>query len=226
MKAAAVIQIDVVHLQDHAATDAMIQARQYKVLQRKQQIQALKLELLSHKLRCEIADQDLAKTAWGKPYLHAYPTFAFNQSHSQKHYVLASSHQQADLGVDVEDLDRVVRFDALAQHAFHPEEYALWQAHDRAPELWFKIWTAKEAILKASGLGIRLSLNQLHTQIHAEHHGGICQHPDLGTFAYQHFQLAGCMLAVAWRSSLNCQGFALPKIELRQDGCILVEQEK
>ncbi len=26
------------------------------------------------------------------------------------------------LGIDVEDLDRKVRFDALAQHAFHPNE--------------------------------------------------------------------------------------------------------
>lgn len=215
---AAVIQIDVVQLQDHDLNDAEIMTRQQKVLQRKQHIQQLKLALLTDKLQLQITDQDLVKTAWGKPYLSAYPTFAFNQSHSHKHYALASSKQQADIGVDVEDLDRVVRFDALAQHAFHADEYALWQAHDCDPELWFKIWTAKEAILKASGLGIRLSLNQLHTQIHAEHNGGICQHPELGTFAYQHFQLAGCMLAVAWRSHLSCKGFALPILQLRQHG--------
>lgn len=215
MKPTATIQIDVVPLVVAPSASSIAQSRQQQIQQRKQQIQTLKLQLLSAKLQQPITVQDLEKTEWGKPYLAAHPTFAFNQSHSHKHYALASSHQQADIGVDVEDLDRVVRFDALAQHAFHAEEYALWQAQGQDPELWFKIWTAKEAILKASGLGIRLSLNQLHTQIHAVHNGGICQHPLLGTFAYQHFQLAGCMLAVAWRSSLSCKGFALPKLQLK-----------
>ena len=31
------------------------------------------------------------------------------------------------LGLMLEELDRKVRFDALAQHAFHPEEYQTWQ---------------------------------------------------------------------------------------------------
>jgi 4'-phosphopantetheinyl transferase len=44
-----------------------------------------------------------------------------------------------------------VRFEALAKHAFHPEEYQAWQALDKI--LLLKVWTTKEAILKASGLG-------------------------------------------------------------------------
>ena len=52
----------------------------------------------------------------------------------------------------IEELDRKVRFDALAQHAFHPEEYQTWQ-ESQDEEYWFRVWTTKEAILKASGLG-------------------------------------------------------------------------
>ena len=38
------------------------------------------------------------------------------------------SERGKEIGVDVEELDRNVRFDVLAQHAFHPEEYQTWQA--------------------------------------------------------------------------------------------------
>ena len=60
----------------------------------------------------------LKKQILGKPYLIDYPKFHVNHSHSQQHYALASSQQIQDLGVDVEDLDRKVRFEALAKHAF------------------------------------------------------------------------------------------------------------
>jgi 4'-phosphopantetheinyl transferase len=46
-----------------------------------------------------------------------------------------------------------VRFEALAKHAFHPEEYQAWQALDKILLFGLKVWTTKEAILKASGLG-------------------------------------------------------------------------
>ena len=210
------LAIDVVTLIDSEPTAATLKSRQQQVLERKQQIQQIKLQLLSDKLQQPLAGQDFAKTAWGKPYLKDHIDLAFNQSHSQKHYVLASSWQQKDIGVDVEDLDRVVRFEALARHAFHPDEYALWQDHQQDSVLWLKIWTTKEAILKASGLGIRMSLNQLNTKIHVEHMGGICQHEALGTFAYQHYQLNACMLTVAWRSDLSCKGFAFPQLLLKQ----------
>lgn len=217
---AKVIDIDVVTLPHVATTASVTLSRQQQIMQRKQQIQQLKQYFLTHKLQQSITVEDFEKTVWGKPYLKAYPDFAFNQSHSQRHYALATAQRQQDIGVDVEDLDRMVRFDALARHAFHPEEYQLWQQYDQAPELWFKIWTTKEAILKASGLGIRLSLNQLNTKIHVEHSSGMCQHADLGTFAYQHYQLNNCMLTLAWRSSLSCKGFAFPHITVTQHGHI------
>ena len=210
------LEIDVVSLVEHQSTKTTLISRQQQVLERKQLIHQIKLQLLSDKLQQPLAEQDFAKTDWGKPYLKDHETFAFNQSHSHKHYVLASSWRHKDVGVDVEDLDRVVRFDALARHAFHDDEYALWQANEQDPILWLKIWTTKEAILKASGLGIRMSLKNLNTKIHVEHMGGIYQDDMLGTFAYQHYQLSGCMLTVAWRTSLSCNGFAFPQLSLKQ----------
>ncbi|OTG67366.1 4'-phosphopantetheinyl transferase family protein [Acinetobacter silvestris] len=164
----------------------------------------------------KISTEDFAKTEHGKPYLFNFPKYSFNHSHSQKNYTLALSQHVQDLGVDIEDLDRKVRFEALAKHAFHPNEYQTWEALDFDPVYWFKVWTTKEAVLKASGLGIRLSLNELDTQAHALSDGGICQHPQIGIFAYQNYQLAHCMLTVAWRAEQSCKGFSFPQIQVIQ----------
>lgn len=183
---------------------------------KKQQIYAQRNAHLSAFSGQPVADADIALSAYGKPFLKHRPEIAFNHSHSQKNYALALSAGMQDIGIDVEDLERKVRFEALARHAFHPRELDAWNASGQQPEYWFKVWTAKEAVLKAAGLGIRMSLNELDTQTHPEQNGGVCSHPSLGVFAYQNFQLAHVMLTVAWRSELSCRGFAFPDIQLLQ----------
>ena len=164
----------------------------------------------------EIQNTDLSKTEYGKPYLTEFPQVAFNHSHSHKHYALALSHTVRQLGIDVEDLDRQVRFETLAQHAFHPEELHSWAEAEYSSEYWFKVWTTKEAVLKASGLGIRLSLKELNTHVHAINHGGMCQHPEIGSFAYQNYHLGQIMLTVAWQAEPSCRGFQWPLIQIIQ----------
>lgn len=220
-----IIQLDVNSIQNIIAemiTDTISNiTSQDPVENRKHQIQVLKTaiyqyrnQLLSKILATDISNTSFLKTEYGKPYLQHYPKFYINHSHSQKYYALASSAQMQDIGVDIEDLDRKVRFEALAKHAFHPDELQTWRDLDCDQSFWFKVWTTKEAILKASGLGIRLSLNDLNTNVHPIHDGGICSHPQLGHFAYQNFNLGYAMLTVAWRSELSCKGFAFPNIQI------------
>lgn len=180
---------------------------------KKQQIQHIKNKLLAQKLNVNPADLVFAKHEYGKPYLLNH-TLHFNHSHSQKYYALALSERVKDIGIDVEELDRKVRLDSLAQHAFHPDEYATWQNLEQDREYWFKVWTTKEAVLKASGLGIRLDLNTLNTQAHPTNHGGLCSHELIGTFAYQNFVSGNMILTVAWRSEQSCRGFQFPSIQL------------
>ncbi|MGV2454039.1 UNVERIFIED_CONTAM: 4'-phosphopantetheinyl transferase superfamily protein [Acinetobacter seifertii] len=180
---------------------------------KKQQIQHIKNKLLAQKLNVNPADLQFAKHEYGKPYLLDH-TLHFNHSHSQQYYALALSERVKDIGIDVEELDRKVRLDSLAQHAFHHDEYATWQNLEQDREFWFKVWTTKEAVLKASGLGIRLDLNTLNTQVHPTNHGGLCSHELIGTFAYQNFILGNMILTVAWRSEQSCRGFQFPSIQL------------
>lgn len=190
--------------------------RKTYIQQRKQLIYSYRNQLLAEHLGGVIDQQDFSITEYGKPYLSAHPDFGFNHTHSQNFYGLATSKRIQNLGIDIEELNRNVRFEALAQHAFHPEELRQWQALDYDPEYWFKVWTTKEAVLKASGLGIRMNLNELNTQIHPHQDGGRCEHPEIGIYAYQNYILAGCMLTVAWQSEHSCKGLRFPAIQIHQ----------
>ncbi len=44
---------------------------------------------------------------------------------------------------------------------FIPTNSKYWQDLEHDADYWFRVWTTEEAVLKASGLGIRLSLNEL-----------------------------------------------------------------
>ena len=207
------IRVDVDTL-EHIVPLSQTLDRKAKIQLQKQAVYDYRNQLLSEQLHIALQHDDFSKTEYGKPYLTNFPKFYFNHSHSQKHYALASSTQMHDLGVDVEDLDRKVRFEALAEHAFHANELQHWHALEQDRNYWFKVWTTKEAVLKAAGLGVRLNLKELETQVHPIHDGGLCHHPLIGTFAYQNFHLAQVMLTVAWRSEAYCRGFAFPKIQI------------
>lgn len=188
--------------------------RKTQVAERKREVAFLRNQLLSQSFELPVSDQQVVRTNFGKPYLNDYPDFSFNHSHSQNFYALATSRNVQNLGIDIEELSRKVRFEALAQHAFHPEELKNWQALAYDPEYWFKVWTTKEAVLKASGLGIRINLNELNTNIHPEQNGGRCEHPEIGIYAYQNYTLAGCMFTVAWQSEDSCKGLRFPVIQI------------
>ena len=209
------IHIDVSRLEQFIQLPDDLQ-RKAKIQLQKQAIYQFRNQLLSQQLQREIQNSDFSKTEYGKPYLAQFPQAAFNHSHSRKHYALAYSDTIPQVGVDVEDLDRAVRFEALAQHAFHLEELRCWAELDYSLEYWFRVWTTKEAVLKASGLGIRLTLKEFNTQLHPIHHGGMCQHPDIGSFAYQNYVLGQMMLTVAWQAEASCRGFQWPKIQIIQ----------
>ncbi|ENW29600.1 4'-phosphopantetheinyl transferase family protein [Acinetobacter lwoffii] len=209
---ARLIQIHLHQLSDLACDQ--LSDRKTQIAERKREVAFLRNQLLSQSFELPVSDQQVVRTNFGKPYLNDYPDFSFNHSHSHNFYALATSKQVQNLGIDIEELNRKVRFEALAQHAFHPEELKYWKMLAYDPEYWFKVWTTKEAVLKASGLGIRINLNELNTNIHPEQNGGRCEHPEIGVYAYQNYTLAGCMFTVAWQSEDSCKGLRFPVIQI------------
>lgn len=210
---AKLIQIDVCPFQSvHSAC----RDRQAQIAVRKIEVTQLRQQLLSQFAARTILTEEIEHTEFGKPYLKQQPELHFNYSHSQHYFALAVSRSVRDVGVDLEDLNRKVRFEALAVHAFHPDEYQQWKASGEDSEYWFKVWTTKEAVLKASGLGIRINLNELNTHVHPHQDGGRCEHPSIGVYAYQNYCIGDCMLTVAWSSEHSCQGMGFPVIQIRQ----------
>lgn len=150
---------------------------------------------LIHQLAMPIYD----KTIYGKPFVKN-SCLQFNQSHSAFHYVLICSLIIKNIGVDIEHMSRLANFEALAKRCFHRDEYKLWHHYHNHLLLWFRIWTIKEAVLKASGLGIRLNLNELNIIFMGDvlRDDAWITHPDIGQFYCQSFVKNNCMISLAY----------------------------
>ena len=90
----------------------------------------------------------------GKPYIAGSPYFSL--SHSGDIVVCAVS--DFEVGADVEKIRRANM--RLARRFFQPDEYAilsLIESDDERNELFFRIWTMKESLMKCTGGGLALS---------------------------------------------------------------------
>jgi phosphopantetheinyl transferase len=127
---------------------------------------ALKRRVLSH-YRPEVAPADwrFETNAWGKPAVSAPGLAAmphFNLSHSGDAIALAVS--DADIGVDIEGLRPLRNADGLARHVLHPRELAWLDAQPARLPAFFRLWTLKEALLKAAGTGFSHPARELAWQ--------------------------------------------------------------
>lgn len=105
-------------------------------------------------LRYALGDraETLAYNSHGKPYLPD-GDICFNLSHSGDLVVLAVDKDE--LGVDVERIRPHPR--AVAQRCFTGEERQWLYAQRDADLAFFTLWTGKESVMKAEGLGFSLS---------------------------------------------------------------------
>jgi 4'-phosphopantetheinyl transferase len=91
---------------------------------------------------------------YGRPELADNPLdLRFSVSHSSGHAVVAVT-RQCDLGIDIEVCRRIDHLDSLALRYLAPVEIEqLARADDRVRGFW-KVWTRKEAYVKALGTGL------------------------------------------------------------------------
>jgi 4'-phosphopantetheinyl transferase len=90
----------------------------------------------------------------GKPYLDMPNAPIFNISHTREYIVCVIAYDAHHLGVDIETLQRKNTIQAIYQHYFHASECefldSLEDISTRA-HYFFKLWTLKEAYIKALG---------------------------------------------------------------------------
>ena len=93
--------------------------------------------------------------AAGKPYLIDHPKLHFNISHSED-YALVAATRAGEIGIDIERQRPMHDMDSIARVAFTEAERAALigcPSGDRSA-VFYRIWTRKEALLKASGDGL------------------------------------------------------------------------
>lgn len=98
----------------------------------------------------------------GKPYLSksiSSSSLEFNVSHSQA-YALYGFSLNHTIGVDLEYLRPMKDAAQIAQRFFSPQEFEFVNclSGEQQQRVFFKLWTAKEAYLKATGTGLAGSL--------------------------------------------------------------------
>ncbi len=107
---------------------------------------------------------EIKADANGKPYLEGETELHFNVAHSGE-WALYAFSTSAEVGVDFEVLahrDRVA--DVEASIAYPDERVGLDSVEDRALGL-LRLWTAKEAFLKALGTGLQIEPSRLRVPI-------------------------------------------------------------
>jgi len=100
---------------------------------------------------------------WGKPRLAGNPGIHFNLSHSGP-WVLCAVHNMP-VGIDVEEVRSWERLPVEA--LMSPEELGRFVTLPplKARDFFFRLWTLKESLLKAMGLGFGLDPRSIHLDL-------------------------------------------------------------
>jgi 4'-phosphopantetheinyl transferase len=113
-------------------------------------------ELLAERLSITPATVTLTAGKWGKPMLAGAETgLSFNVSHSCNQALIAISDSRL-VGVDIEHVDLNLDWREVASLLCTRHELRCLNAEPTRTQTvsFFRLWTAKEALLKALGVGI------------------------------------------------------------------------
>lgn len=122
----------------------------------------------------------------GKPYVATLPQLYFNLSHCDDAVALAVT-TSAEVGVDIESLNRSHNIDGIIKRYFHSgeQEHLLSLTAEAQKVAFYHYWTLKEAYSKGTSLGLAHTLDSFSVNL-----GDI---PHIKSSADDHWQFALCM---------------------------------
>jgi len=110
-------------------------------------------EACSRYLGIAPGDVEIGISDEGKPYLGNADSLHFNLSHCGSQVVAAFASEE--IGIDLESPARCEDFHGIAKRFFCPSEsLQIEESGARGRDVFFRMWTAKEAMLKLCGAGI------------------------------------------------------------------------
>jgi 4'-phosphopantetheinyl transferase len=121
-------------------------------------------ELLGRYLEKDPTQINLAYGPNGKPEIAGYGvdhSTQFNLAHSEN-LVLFAFTLGRPIGIDVEKIRPLKDIDGIASRYFSTQEYLTWRAFAPTNRFvgFFRLWTCKEAFIKAIGAGLSYPLDQ------------------------------------------------------------------
>lgn len=153
-------------LSEILSTDELARAKKFRFPRHRRRFIAARAtlrQLLGNYLQTKPSKVAFAYSDRGKPFLadsHEDSCLQFNVSHSQEYALIGFTFNRL-IGVDVEYLRPMPDAEQIAQRFFTAREFSLVQNAALKDRLFFQLWTAKEAYLKAIGTGLSGMLDRV-----------------------------------------------------------------
>lgn len=140
--------------------------------------------------------------------------YQFNVAHAGED-VLAAFRRRLPVGVDVEPLGRTDGSDGVAERVLTAREFRRWKSVDREwrAEFFMRVWTCKEALIKATGEGLQRPPETIECEFDGEQPTGVRRLEETETdievggpsdWAVHSFDIEQrAAAAVAWRADEN-----------------------
>ncbi|MCY4364788.1 MAG: 4'-phosphopantetheinyl transferase superfamily protein [Chloroflexi bacterium] len=157
--------------------------------------------LLCEELGCPNAQLGFQESEYGKPFalVAGQPApISFNVSHSGSHGLIACA-PHGRLGIDVEEIAPRPHLASLIEAVMAPGEQAELGLLSGDAQLcqFFRLWTCKEALIKALGTGFSTDISKLYVP------AGLRLGERTGVFRFEHLP------AVSWLlEDISGEGFA------------------
>jgi len=127
--------------------------------------------LISNYLNIEIEEINFIQNEYGKPSLQPELNeidLQFNVSHSEHLGMFAFTTGQ-ELGIDVESIQQTPNLNEIVDMCFSDFEKEWFYKSEPGlqQELFYKVWTGKEAFIKAIGTGLSFPLKEIEFKINS-----------------------------------------------------------
>ena len=152
---------------------------------------------------------ELCRNEAGKPFVtrksRGQSAITFNMSHAHGRALIAVSKGQ-EVGVDLERIRSDVEVAKLSERYFAPSEHAtiMQLTQEQRAARFFRYWVAKEAVLKAQGIGLR-ALSQCEILLGADGVGAEVLVP-VGSPLQNNWRVRLLSCDEGWEAAVAAQG--------------------
>ncbi len=101
---------------------------------------------------------EFGASEYGKPFLRGDSGVEFNVAHSGDFAIVAIARGR-EIGVDIERIQPEIEVESVAERYFFHEERTWLLSQPSRLESFYRLWTAKESVIKAAGLGLSMPLD-------------------------------------------------------------------